>query len=201
LGNTARPDLAIRQADSDDVSAIAALFGRAFDDYQRGFGVSAAALGRLWEPSLRARVASTTVAMLPDRRVAGFVVTGPPGATERYGDRSGRSDQARAWRREMRAAAFWRLPLFFIPMGLAYSRRRARKDELYVSLIAVAPELQGRGESPPTSPCASPYGRIRPLASRGLPPRRAGRRYPTIPCPPSAFRSPATGRAATPVPG
>ena len=145
MADPARPGLTVRPATPGDVPAIAGVFGRAFEDYRRGLGVSPEALARLWSASLEARVASTTVAALPDGRVAGFVVAALPGVKERYGGWRESRRQMRVWRQELGAAAFWRLPLLFIPMGLAYAKRQARKDEVYVSLIAVEPELQGRG--------------------------------------------------------
>lgn len=140
-----RERVTTRPATEHDVPAIAAVFGRAFEDYRRGFGVDADTLAGLWEGSLAARVPATVVAALPDGRVAGFVVTVRPGAKERYGgSREGRRRFGR-WRQEMGLAALWRLPALFLPMGLAYSRRHQRKDELYVSLIGVEPDFQGQG--------------------------------------------------------
>lgn len=134
-----------RPAAPDDVDAVAAVFGRAFADYRRGFGVGAETLARLWHGSLRARLASITVAVLPDDRLAGFVVTVKPGQSEQYGTpRDGRA-RLRLWRQELGLRRIWRLPALFIPMGLAYARRHAHKDELYVSLVGVDPDVQGRG--------------------------------------------------------
>ena len=135
----------VRPATPEDKSAIAAIFGRAFDDYQHGLGVDAAALGRLWEDSLAARVASTLVATDVDGRVVGFVVFIKPGEKESYGTGEQQRRRFGKWRHEIGRSAFWRLPAFFIPLGFAYARRSQKKDELYVSLIAVDPEVQGRG--------------------------------------------------------
>jgi ribosomal-protein-alanine N-acetyltransferase len=135
----------VRPATVDDVDALAAVFGRAFGDYRRGLGVSAAALGRLWAPSLAARIPSTSVAVAPDGRLAGFVVMVQPGGTEQYGSPAERRRQMGLMWRELGARGAWRLPALFVPMGLAYTRRHAVGDEAYISLIAVEPELQGRG--------------------------------------------------------
>jgi ribosomal protein S18 acetylase RimI-like enzyme len=135
----------VRPATVDDVDALAAVFGRAFDDYRRGLGVSAPALGRLWTPSLAARIPSTRVAIAPDGRLAGFVVMVQPGETEKYGSPTERRRQMALMWREFGARGFWRLPVLFVPMGLAYTRRHAASDEAYVSLIAVDPEMQGQG--------------------------------------------------------
>jgi ribosomal protein S18 acetylase RimI-like enzyme len=152
--------VAVRPATAADVPAIARVFGAAFDDYRRGFGVDAATLAGLWEESLAARVPATTVAVLnagpagPDPArpltaqvptVVGFVVTVRPGATEEYGtarDRRGRMErlvQVLGWR------GLWRLPAFFAPIGMAYARRSQARDELYISLLAVDPAYQRRG--------------------------------------------------------
>ena len=137
--------VSVRRASAGDVPAIAAIFGRAFDDYRRGLGVDAESLAALWQFSLAARVAATLVATLADGQVVGFIVTVRPGETERYGSPGqGRRRFAR-WRQSLGWGAFWRAPALFIPMGLAYARRHARRDELYVSLIAVDPPLHGRG--------------------------------------------------------
>jgi ribosomal protein S18 acetylase RimI-like enzyme len=136
---------ATRPATHADVDTVAAIFGRAFEDYRRGLGVDAQTLTRLWHGSLGARVASTTVAALPDGRVAGFVLTVKPGETEQYGSRRDGRERMRVWREVFGLRSFWRVPALFMPMGLAYSRRHAHKDELYVSLLGVDPDLQGRG--------------------------------------------------------
>jgi ribosomal protein S18 acetylase RimI-like enzyme len=129
----------------DDVEALAGVFGHAFGDYRRGLGVDAAALGRLWAPSLAARIPSTTVAIAPDGRLVGFVVVVQPGQTEQYGSRAERRRQMGLMWRELGVQGFWRLAALFLPMGLAYARRHAAKDEAYVSLIAVDPDFQGQG--------------------------------------------------------
>jgi ribosomal protein S18 acetylase RimI-like enzyme len=134
-----------RRATASDVPHVAAIFGRAFGDYRRAFGVDAETLGQLWEPSLHARIASTIVAELPDGTIAGFAVVVRPGARERYGRRGDEWRQLLAWWRWIGPAILWRLPSFFLPMALAYARRSARRDELYVSLLAVDPAWQGRG--------------------------------------------------------
>ncbi len=134
-----------RPATADDIPRVAAIFGRAFDDYRRAFGVDAGTLGRLWEPSLRARTGSTIVAELPDSTIAGFAVVVQPGARERYGRRGDEWRQLVTWWRAAGPALLWRLPSFFLPMALAYARRSARRDELYISLLAVDPAWQGRG--------------------------------------------------------
>jgi ribosomal protein S18 acetylase RimI-like enzyme len=139
------PAAAVRAANLHDVDAIAGIFGRAFEDYRRGLAVAPEALARLWRGSLAARVESTTVATLPDGRLAGFAVTVKPGAKEQYGGRREGREQMRLWRQELGWTGFWRLPALFIPMGLAYARRGTRKDEQYVSLVGVDPEFQGRG--------------------------------------------------------
>lgn len=142
---TGSDDVTIRAAAPEDVPATAGVFGAAFEDYRRGFGVDATTLASLWTESLAARVGSTKVAVLPDGRVAGFVVTVKPGTKEHF--RSPRRDRARSpsWRRVLGVRGFWRLPALFAPMGMAYARRSQAKDELYVSLIGVDPAYQGRG--------------------------------------------------------
>src|SRR5688500_4329278 len=100
----------VRPATVDDVDALVAVFGRAFDDYRRGLGVSAAALGRLWSPSLAARIPSTRVTIAPDGRLAGFVVMVGPGETEQYGSPVERRRQMGLMWRELGARGFWRLP-------------------------------------------------------------------------------------------
>jgi ribosomal protein S18 acetylase RimI-like enzyme len=134
------------------VPAIVRIFGRAFDDYRRGFGVDAATLGALWEESLAARVEATTVAVVPSpaegtaETVVGFVVTVKPGARERYRRRrSTASRRGASWWRVLGPWRMWRLPAFFLPMGMAYARRTQAKDEAYISLIAVDPDYQGQG--------------------------------------------------------
>jgi ribosomal protein S18 acetylase RimI-like enzyme len=138
-------DMSVRPAALGDAPAIARVFGRAFEDYRRGLGVDAERLARLWQDSLAARADSTCVAVDDAGAIAGFVVFVRPGEKERYAGDGDRRDRGGAWRRELGAASLWRLPALFIPMGLAYMRRRARKDELYVSLVGVDPALQGRG--------------------------------------------------------
>ncbi|HEU5314681.1 MAG TPA: GNAT family N-acetyltransferase [Chloroflexota bacterium] len=135
----------VRKPTREDVPAIAALFGRAFDDYRRGLGLTADQLAAFWSFSLDARVEQTTVATLPDGTIAGFIVTVRPGAEERYGRRGTFRKRLQTMRRTLTASAFWRMPALFIPMGLAYAKRHARKNELYVSLVAVDPALQGKG--------------------------------------------------------
>ncbi len=140
------PGVTIRAATAEDVPAIARVFGAAFEDYRRGFGVDAATLAELWEDSLAGRAGSTTVAVLPpDGQVAGFVVTVKPGAKERYGRPRGTPRRPASWRRALGVRGLWRLPALFAPMGLAYARRSQAKDELYISLIGVDPAYQGRG--------------------------------------------------------
>jgi len=138
-------DLTIRKATPEDVPAIAAIFGRAFDDYRRGLGASADQLAAFWSLSLAARVPQTTIAALPAGQIAGFVVTVAPGAEERYGSPGNLRERLRVMRSTVRSSWLWRMPALFVPMGLAYSRRHAAKDEHYISLIAVDPEIQGRG--------------------------------------------------------
>src|SRR5690242_10051124 len=127
---SAPPAVATRPASLADVAAIAAIFGRAFEDYRRGLGVDAQTLARLWHGSLRARVASTTVAPLPGGRVAGFILTVKPGQTEQYGTARDGRERMRLWREVFGLRSFWRVPALFIPMGFAYARRHARRDEL-----------------------------------------------------------------------
>jgi len=55
---------AVRPAAPEDAPAIARVFGIAFDDYRRGFGIDAPTLSDLWADSLTARVPATTVAVL-----------------------------------------------------------------------------------------------------------------------------------------
>jgi ribosomal protein S18 acetylase RimI-like enzyme len=154
------PAVAVRPAAAEDAPAIARVFGVAFDDYRRGFGIDATTLAGLWADSLVARVPATTVAVLnagpagpdPSRpltaqvpTVVGFVVTVRPGATEEYGtarDRQGRMGQLV---QVLGLRGLWRLPAFFAPIGMAYARRSQAKDELYISLLAVDPAYQGRG--------------------------------------------------------
>jgi ribosomal protein S18 acetylase RimI-like enzyme len=145
MDSSAALAVATRPATLADVDAVAAIFGRAFEDYCRGLGVDAQTLARLWHGSLRARVASTTVAALPDGRVAAFILTVKPGQTEQDGTRRDGSERMRLWRQVFGLRSFWRVPALFIPMGFAYARRHARKDELYVSLLGVDPDFQGRG--------------------------------------------------------
>ena len=99
----------------------------------------------MWEGSLTARLPSTTVATLPDGRLAGFIVTVQPGETERYGDRRSLRRRFAAMRAGLGWTVFWRPMLLFLPMGLAYARRHALPDELYISLIGVDPAMHGRG--------------------------------------------------------
>ncbi|HEX2515374.1 MAG TPA: GNAT family N-acetyltransferase [Chloroflexota bacterium] len=141
-----------RPATAADVPAVARIFGRAFDDYRRGFGVDAATLGTLWEESLAARVEATTVAVVPSpaageaETVVGFVITVKPGARERYRRRrSAVNRRGASWWRVLGPWRIWRLPAFFLPMGAAYARRKQARDELYISLIAVDPDHQGQG--------------------------------------------------------
>jgi ribosomal protein S18 acetylase RimI-like enzyme len=137
--------VSVRAATVDDVPGIAAIFGRAFEDYRRGFGVGPETLARLWEGSLAARVASTLVAVLDDGSLAGFAVYVRPGQKEQYGGRDTGLRRFRLMRVEVGLGKLLRLPLLFIPMGLAYVKRRARADELYVSLIGVDPSRQAKG--------------------------------------------------------
>ncbi len=141
----ARDSVVVRPATPEDAAGVARVFGRAFDDYRRGLGVDAEALGRLWQDSLAARVASTRVAVTPAGDLVGFVIFVRPGERERYDSPDQQRRRGGRWRSEFGVQRFWRLPVMFIPMGLAYLRRRARKDELYISLIGVEPAEQGRG--------------------------------------------------------
>ncbi|HXI18239.1 MAG TPA: GNAT family N-acetyltransferase [Chloroflexota bacterium] len=138
-------DVRIRPAIAEDVTGIAAIFGRAFDDYRAGFGVDARTLASLWEGSLSARITSTTVATLADGRLGGFVVTVKPGETERYGDRRSSRRRLAAMRAGLGWSMLWRPMLLFLPMGLAHARRHTRSDEFYISLVGVDPDVQGRG--------------------------------------------------------
>lgn len=144
-GGPPATEVALRPAAPEDIPAIARIFGAAFEDYRRAFGVDAVTLGEIWRDSLAARVETTTVAVLGDGTVVGFVVTVKPGARERYGGAGDDGQRAARWWRALGPRAFWRLPAAFIPMGLAYARRTQARDELYVSLIAVDPARQGRG--------------------------------------------------------
>jgi ribosomal protein S18 acetylase RimI-like enzyme len=139
LGHTLRP------ATPGDIPHIAAVFGRAFEDYRRGLGVTATQLAACWSLSLEARVPQTTVAVLPDGQVAGFIVTVKPGAEENYGGATTFRKRLALMRSSMRWTWLWRAPALFIPMGMAYSKRHAQKDELYVSLVGVDPSFQGQG--------------------------------------------------------
>ncbi|HEX2038003.1 MAG TPA: GNAT family N-acetyltransferase, partial [Chloroflexota bacterium] len=141
----ARAAVTTRPATEQDLPAVTRIFGAAFDDYRRGFGVDAAVLARLWQGNLRARIGSTTVADVPGTGVVGFVLTVKPGAQEQFGTPGEAGRRVAAWWRALGAAGFWRLPALFIPMGLAYARRGQGKDELYISLIGVDPAYQGRG--------------------------------------------------------
>ena len=138
-------DVTLRKATPDDAFRIAALFGRAFDDYRRGLNVTAAQLAAFWSPSLAARVEQTTVALHPDGSIGGFVVTVAPGAEERYVRPGTLRERLALVRSTVRPSWFWRMPALFIPMGLAYAKRHALKDEHYISLIAVDPARQGQG--------------------------------------------------------
>ena len=138
-------DVSLRSAAPEDVPHVAAIFGRAFDDYRLGLNVTAEQLADFWSLSLAARVEQTTVAVLPDGRIAGFAVTVAPGAAEKYGGPSAVRKRVSLMLRTVGWDWFWRAPALFIPMGLAYSRRHARQNELYVSLIGVDPECQRRG--------------------------------------------------------
>lgn len=135
----------LRPATPDDVPSVAGIFGRAFEEYQHALGVTAPVLGELWAPSLAARITSTTVALTPEGRVAGFVITVKPGAKEAFGNAAERRRRSAAFRRAFSLRTFWRAPALFIPVGFALARRSAHPDELYISLIATDPDLQGRG--------------------------------------------------------
>lgn len=135
----------VRPATLADVPQIAALFGRAFDDYRRGLGVDADRLAAFWFPSLEARVPHTTVAETDGGRIAGFIITVSPGVEETYGGPGTFRKRLALMRHTFRTSWLWRMPALFIPMGLAYARRHAHKDEHYISLVAVDPDLQGRG--------------------------------------------------------
>ena len=138
-------DLAIRKATAQDLRHTSAIFGRAFDDYRRGLNVTAEQLAAFWSVSLAARVDQTTVAVLSDDTIVGFVVTVAPGAQERYGRPGSLRERLSLMRSTVQPSWVWRMPALFIPMGIAYSKRHARKDELYVSLIAVDPVHHGKG--------------------------------------------------------
>ena len=135
-------DIAIRRATRDDVDAIAMVFGQAFDDYRRGFGIDAASLARLWHASFVARVARTLVAVGPNARVLGFAIAVMPGQEE-FDTASGRREPP-PFREIIGIRGFWRMPVMFIPMGLAFARRRTRPNEAYLSFLGVAPEARGR---------------------------------------------------------
>src|SRR5687767_4278085 len=102
----------LRPAQVSDTPAIARVFGNAFDDYRRGFGVDAATLAALWQESLTARVRSTTVATVDDGTegglVVGFVVTVRPGTQERYGGSRTAQRRTSLWWQTLGARAFWR---------------------------------------------------------------------------------------------
>ena len=151
---------AVRPAAPEDAPAIARVFGIAFDDYRRGFGIDAPTLSDLWADSLKARVPATTVAVLnggpagPDPTrpltaqvpaVVGFVVTVRPGATEENGTAGDRQGRMGRLVQVLGLRGLWRLPAFFGPIGMAYARRSQASDELYISLLAVDPAHQGRG--------------------------------------------------------
>ncbi len=135
----------LRRASAQDAPSIAAVFGRAFDEYRRGFGVEPEALAQFWQASLAARVPQTIVAVLAAGGVAGFIVTVPPGAQEQYGGRGTLRARLALMRRTLGWSWLWRLLALFIPIGLTYSRRVTRPDEYYISLVGVDPALQARG--------------------------------------------------------
>ena len=138
-------DLTLRRATLEDVPNLSGIFGRAFDDYRRGLNATAEQLDAFWSFSLAARLAQTIVVTLPQGRIAGFAVTVAPGAEERYSRPGTWRERLAMLRSTVRPSWFWRMPALFIPMGLAYSKRHTRPDELYISLIAVDPDVQGRG--------------------------------------------------------
>jgi ribosomal protein S18 acetylase RimI-like enzyme len=140
-----RSTVYLRRASPEDAPHIARVFGRAFDEYRRGFGVEPEALAEFWQASLAARVKQTIVAVLADGHLAGFIVTVAPGAKEQFGDRGAFRNRLALMRRTLGWARLWRLPALFIPMGLTYTRRSTRPDEHYVSLVGVDPALQARG--------------------------------------------------------
>lgn len=147
MGDVSAPDASptVRPARTEDSGAIAAIFGLAFDDYQRALGVNAEALGRLWAGSLAARLHATLVAEAADGRILGFATVARPGEPEIKGSPGMGRQRMRAWREEIGWRGFWRPFALFLPMGLAMFRRQARKDELYISLLAVDPAAQGQG--------------------------------------------------------
>ena len=138
-----RGDVAVRRATIDDVDGVAAVFGEAFDDYRRGFGVDAPALARLWRGSFIARVARTLVATGRDGRVVGFAIAVMPGEEE-FATESGHREPP-PFRDVIGLRGLWRIPVMFLPMGFAFARRRTRPDEAYLSFLGVAPAARGRG--------------------------------------------------------
>ncbi len=133
----------IRRADHADIDGMSQVFGEAFSDYRMGLGVDAPSLARLWRGSLAARVPLATVATEASGDVIGFAIVVMPGEEEFPRSASPRErprfHEVLGWR------GLWRLPATFIPMGLAFARRRTRPDEAYLSFLAVAPRAQGRG--------------------------------------------------------
>lgn len=145
MSNFADGPVTVRPAVVADVPAIASIFGRAFDEYRHGLGISEEALASLWEPSLGARVASTLVAELPGGEIGGFLVLVLPGQKEEYGGREAGGRRSRIMMDVLGWRGLWRLPALFLPMGLAYAIRGARTGEMYISLLAVDPALQRKG--------------------------------------------------------
>lgn len=138
-----RGDVAVRRATADDVDAIATVFGEAFDDYRRGFGIDAPSLARLWRSSFVARVGRTLVATGPDSSVLGFAIAVMPGEEE-FSTDSGRREPP-PFRDVIGFRGMWRMPAMFVPMGFAFARRRTRSDEAYLSFLGVSPSARGRG--------------------------------------------------------
>ncbi len=135
--------IAVRRATPDDVGSIATVFGEAFDDYRRGLGVDAASLAQLWRSSFGARVARTLVATGTDDRIMGFAVAVMPGEEE-FATTSGRREPP-PFRAIIGLRGMWRMPAIFVPMVLAFARRRTRPNEAYLSFLGVAPTERGRG--------------------------------------------------------
>jgi ribosomal protein S18 acetylase RimI-like enzyme len=136
-------DVAVRRATREDVDSVATVFGEAFDAYARGLGIDAPSLARLWHASFVARVARTLVAIGADGRVSGFAIAIMPGEEE-FATVSGRRERP-PFREVVGMRGFWRMPVMFVPMMIAFARRRPRSNEAYLSVLGVTPAARGRG--------------------------------------------------------
>ena len=143
----ADPTVTVAPAAPGDVAAIASVFGHAFGDYRRALGCDAPTLAALWQPFIAARLSQWTVARVRSPKdgsshvaaILSIALRGIPTIPVRQ-----QVQAFRTWLDTVGGTGLLRAWYALLPLALVYLRRPPRDDELYVSLLAVAPKHQGK---------------------------------------------------------